>query len=162
MGEATGRQIEKVRNLKEEYDSLNQSLEDTKSKQQQVINRLKELYDLRSNNKITDAEKEELTRLENVNTELERQIKYEEELKIKGEGLERETLKLNQGKFVYSERQFDLEVTHQGVYNAPKALTYSDKILEDIEIIKDYTKEIDALKTSYDNGKISAKNMENN
>ena len=156
LGEATERQIEKVRNLKEEYDSLNQSLDDNESKQQQIIDRLKELYDLRNNNKITDAEKEELTRLENVNAELQRQIDYEKALKaIKGEELERETLKLSERTTETSEV---VKVgTGRGGSGQALYLTVSQKLKEDLDIVKSYTSQIKELESAYDKGEISAK-----
>jgi len=155
LAEATERQQETVRKLKEEYDSFSTSLEENESKQQNVINRLQELYNLRNANQITDVEKEELTRLENVNTELLRQIEYEKALKtVKGEALERETLELSNKDRVTSEVQYNVSPSGNVAF---RSLTNEDKIQEDIGIVTDYTSKINELQSSFDNNKISAK-----
>ena len=148
LSEATERQQEVVRKLKEEYDTFSTSLEENESKQQKVIDRLQELYDLRNANKITDVEKDELTRLENVNTELQRQIEYEKALKaVKGEALERETLKLSNKKTLNYNARNNIGYVQ---------LTVPDEIQNGIIDVKEYTTAIDELKTSYDNNEISA------
>lgn len=146
LAEETKRQQEAIRKLKEEYDGLSSSLEENESKQKDVIDRIKELYALRNTNTITDAEKEELIRLQNVNAELERQIKYEKELKaIKGAELERKTLDLANRKTesIPLSWEYEIKVT------VPEKIEYITKEIES------YTSQIDKLKKAYDDGEIS-------
>ncbi len=154
LSKAAERQMEVIRKLREDYDSLSQSLEDNEKKQQNVIDRIKELYDLRSNNTITDAEKAELTRLESINTELERQIKYEKALLlIKSTKLEEETLALSKTP---SERSSIISPSGGGYGVKIEKLTIAEKIDEDLASVEKYKTAMEELKDARDKELISA------
>lgn len=133
------RQVKALEELKHEYNLLSQSLEDNETKHQKVIDRLKELYNLRNSNEITDTEKEELTRLEQVNIELKRQIDYQKALiAIKGTELEKETLDLSKKKT----EKIDIFGSNAVL------VTAADKIEIDTQLLKKYQDQLDNVTTS--------------
>ena len=153
LSEATERERQKIAELKQEYDNLNQSLEDNKNKLKEVEDRRKELYRLREEGIITQAEKDELDHLEKVNEELEKQIEYEEALQeIKGKKLEEEALKAGSRK------------TERSSYLRPdivyEKITPAEKLQENITLIKQYQQQLEELKKSRDNNTISAEEYE--
>jgi hypothetical protein len=145
---AAKKQAEKIRKLKEEYDSLSASLEDNETKYQNVIDRMNELYQLRLTNKITPAEEEELERLKLVSDELERQVKYQKALKAdQAVTLENESLELSGTKTEQIANTKTFKLTD---------VTVDEKAGYLSQIVEDYTNKIDDLSTAYDEGKITA------
>ena len=71
-------QKEKLKETKEEYDSLSNSLETTKNELQTTKDRLEELLDLQNSRKLTFVEEDELLKLKQANTELEKEIALQE------------------------------------------------------------------------------------
>lgn len=141
LAEAHERQIELINKLKKEYDSLHESLDKNKSKVEEITKRLKELYTLRETGTITSAEDEELIKLEKVNETLKHQIEYEKALiKIKGEALERETLKASEAKTEYREKAIPSDVGSNFV-----DLTVSEAIEYDTERLKKYDNELENI-----------------
>lgn len=157
LSEAHERQAEKVRKLKEEYDDLNRTLKETDEKHIAVEERLKELYALRESNGVTQAEKEELERLENVSEELLRQIEYEKTLRaLRKVELEEETLKLASQKTEKINGGY-LKTPLQILLKGTDKITVDEKAQESIELIKEYTSAIEELNKAYDNDKDAEK-----
>lgn len=82
---ATERAAEKVRNLHDEYLKHTEVLNELEEKYGDMYKRMQELYDLRLNGTITQAEKDELAHIEKTNVALKQRIEYEKELaRLKG------------------------------------------------------------------------------
>ena len=135
------RQIEKIKQLKNEFDDLTNALQDNKDKIKEVTDRLKELYTLRANGSLSEYEKQELQNLEAINQELQRQIQYEEALiKIKAKALEEETLAVANAQTEYSKKTVHSEFGSRQV-----KVTVTEKIVEDSEDLKNYKDELDEV-----------------
>jgi len=157
VSKAAERQTEEIRKLKEGYDTLTTSLDDNIAKQQTVKDKLKELYEIRTNNGLTDAEKSLLTNLENQSIELKRQIDYETALKaIRGAELERKTIEQSKSKSELGTQE-GANYSNQPIYNAEgyAPLTKSEKTQQDKVVIDQTTKQMKDLDIQLKNGKIS-------
>jgi TP901 family phage tail tape measure protein len=149
LSKSAERATEKLNKLRQEYEEHSKRLEELETQQQGVIDKLNELYKLRENNTITEGEKAELERLQQVNKELDLQIKYEQALKqIRGEEAENQALQTSKQKTETSAIRFNA--------TAPIELTKTEKLEENIRSIQNLKNQIDTLKQSFENNQIEA------
>lgn len=138
------RQAEKVKQLKEEYNELTNTLQENENQYEINIEKIKELNNIKINNGITEQQQEELNILEKQNDALKSQIEYEKILQdIRSRQLGEETLKLSNTKTEVSRERRVRPISDVGMgrYSSIK-LTVGEKLDEETTELKKYTDQI--------------------
>lgn len=151
--------------LKQEYEDLKEEKKSLDTELDSVKTNLEDLYKLRQNGKLTQAETDQLEYLENTNTKLKTQQEYLENIiALKGQEAETAAVKSLNNR---SERNirtqnwntdslYNLGITGQGMEN----LTPAEKIKKNIELLKDYENQILKLDASSKTYKKDLKSLE--
>jgi len=144
LSQAYDRQAEKVKQLKEEYNELTNTLQENENQYEINIEKIKELNNIKINNGITKQQQEELSILEEQNDALKSQIEYEKILQdIRSRQLGEETLKLSNTKTEVSRERRVRPISDVGMgrYSSVK-LTVGEKLDEETTELKKYTDQI--------------------
>lgn len=162
LSQAYDRQAEKVKQLKEEYNELTNTLQENENQYEINKEKIKELNNIKINNGITEQQQEELSMLEKQNDALKSQIEYEKFLQdIRSKQLGEETLKLSNTKTEVSRKRRVNPISDVGPgrYNQVK-LTVGEKLDEETTELKKYTDQIIKLNQTKEELKEKLKDTE--